>query len=491
MTNRRASPSPSLPPSPPPPQPPPPQPPSQPPSLSSRPSPSLSSCPSPPFPSLPPSLSSCRTRAAQVVILVAAALGLAVMVFWGRRLNVANPAMQGSGSPWLGHWRFAPAAEHRWWVLCPIAVGAAVVAGWPRVCRRWSWSGLLAAVPVTAGAWTVAVACIDGPSDVAAPLRISTEYLAALPQVTSLGTFLSTYVERLGDYPIHVQGHPPGQVLLLWLLDRVGLGGAWPATVQTIMFAVLAGVGVLTVVRWECGEAVARRAAVFVGFAPATWTIATSSDATFCGVAVAANVAGFAAQRAAGWRAIGLGVATGVAAASLCFLTYGGPLFLGPLLIPCWRVLQGRRWGLVLAATAGFSAVVAAFTTSGFWWFDGLAATRRAYASGIALHRPFSYFVVANLWVLAVMVGPAALAGMVFLRRGSLATLVAAAALGVAVADLSGLSKAEVERIWLPFVPWLVLIAALQVRRWPMARWWLAAQLVPTVVLPWFFVGQW
>jgi hypothetical protein len=30
----------------------------------------------------------------------------------------------------------------------------------------------------------------------------------------------------------------------------------------------------------------------------------------------------------------------------------------------------------------------------------------------------------------------------------------------VAVANLSGLSKAEVERIWLPFAPWVVLAAA-------------------------------
>jgi hypothetical protein len=44
--------------------------------------------------------------------------------------------------------------------------------------------------------------------------------------------------------------------------------------------------------------------------------------------------------------------------------------------------------------------------------------------------------------------------------------LVGAAAAAVAVADLSRMSKAEVERIWLPFVPWLLLSTAILPERW-------------------------
>ena len=40
------------------------------------------------------------------------------------------------------------------------------------------------------------------------------------------------------------------------------------------------------------------------------------------------------------------------------------------------------------------------------------------------------------------------------------ALLPAAALAAVALADLSGMSKAEVERIWLPFVPWVLLATA-------------------------------
>ncbi len=54
--------------------------------------------------------------------------------------------------------------------------------------------------------------------------------------------------------------------------------------------------------------------------------------------------------------------------------------------------------------------------------------------------------------------------------------LLCAAAIAVLVADLFGLSKAEVERIWLPFAVWLIAGAGLLPAR--QARWWLAAQAV-------------
>ena len=44
--------------------------------------------------------------------------------------------------------------------------------------------------------------------------------------------------------------------------------------------------------------------------------------------------------------------------------------------------------------------------------------------------------------------------------------LAGAAAASVLLADASQMSKAEVERIWLPFVPWLLLSCALLPERW-------------------------
>ena len=44
--------------------------------------------------------------------------------------------------------------------------------------------------------------------------------------------------------------------------------------------------------------------------------------------------------------------------------------------------------------------------------------------------------------------------------------LTGAAVLMVLTADLSQMSRAEVERIWLPFVPWLLISCALLPDRW-------------------------
>ena len=82
----------------------------------------------------------------------------------------------------------------------------------------------------------------------------------------------------------------------------------------------------------------------------------------------------------------------------------------------------------------------------------------------------------ANLAALVLAVGPAACAGVVALLRSGAApiqarALVCAAGLAVLVADLTGLSKGETERIWLPFAVWLCAAAAAL----PRPRAWLAA----------------
>ena len=59
--------------------------------------------------------------------------------------------------------------------------------------------------------------------------------------------------------------------------------------------------------------------------------------------------------------------------------------------------------------------------------------------------------------------------------------LVAAAWVSIALADLSNMSRAEVERIWLPFVPWALLGLALFGRR--ARRIMLAVQIVFAIVV--------
>ncbi|NEE48614.1 hypothetical protein G3M55_28925, partial [Streptomyces sp. SID8455] len=60
-----------------------------------------------------------------------------------------------------------------------------------------------------------------------------------------------------------------------------------------------------------------------------------------------------------------------------------------------------------------------------------------------------------------------------------LALLVLAALVALLAADLSGMSKAETERIWQPFLLWLLPAAALLPAR--TARYWLVASVVPAL----------
>ena len=60
----------------------------------------------------------------------------------------------------------------------------------------------------------------------------------------------------------------------------------------------------------------------------------------------------------------------------------------------------------------------------------------------------------------------------------------------VAAADLSGLSNAEVERIWLPFMPWIA-VAATAVVTQRSRRWWLATSLALGLALQVGLVTPW
>jgi methylthioxylose transferase len=132
------------------------------------------------------------------------------------------------------------------------------------------------------------------------------------------------------------------------------------------------------------------------------------------------------------------------------------------------------------------------------------------YYQDLGRTRPYDYWVWANLAALTLAVGPVLAPA---LRRAALAPfqpldatdtprvagrlwrqpvvvwLVLSAALAVAIADKSGLSKAEVERIWLPFGVWLVSGAALLPTT--SRRWWLLAQAVTALVLGHLILTKW
>jgi hypothetical protein len=191
-------------------------------------------------------------------------------------------------------------------------------------------------------------------------------------------------------------------------------------------------------------------------------------------------------------------VVAGVLLCSCAYLSYGLALV---AVLAIAVLVAARTWRPLPYALVGVAAVVAAFTASGFVWWQALPVLRARYYSGIASTRPASYWLWGDLAALAISagialgpsVGAAAgrMRGVVHSRLASrpVAVLTVAALLCIAVADASLLSKAEVERIWLPFVPWLLLGVALLPPRW--RRRLFATQLVSALLVQTLLYTRW
>jgi hypothetical protein len=381
-----------------------------------------------------------------------------------------------------------------------IVAGLVLLYG-PPLARRLPWRWLPLAVWGASMAWVFSLALIDGwRRGVARKLAYGHEYLTVLDEIDGIGSFLRTFTDQIpldsqDNWPAHVAGHPPGATLTFVLLDRVGLeGGAW-AAVFCVTAGASAAAAVLITVRALAGEALARRAAPFLVLAPAAVWLGVSADAWFAAVAAwALALLALAATRTvrAPWAAaLGSGLLFGL----LLYLSYGLTL-MGVVGVAV--LFLAREWRPLPWVLLGIVPWVVGFTAAGFWWFDGYFTLVDRYYAGAGGHRPYSYFVWANLAAQVVSVGLATAAGLrrAAVRdpepasgRGALIVLVAAGAAAMLLADLSGMSKAETERIWLPFALWLLPAAALLPERH--ARGWLAAQAAVALAVNHLLITRW
>lgn len=379
--------------------------------------------------------------------------------------------------PVLGRWELhAPPTT-----ALPVLLAATMVWMAPIAVRTMRWWSLLVSAWAFSALFATSLAAVDGIDAVAEPLSSRFEYRAVLDDIAAqgAGSFVRDFVDRLPGYPTHVRGHPVAMPLVFWFQERLGLQGAGWSAALVIAVGTSAVVSVAVVTRVVAGEDVARRAVPFLALTPSLVWVATTADAFFAGV-VAASVASFAvAVHRRGPSATALAVGGGAVGAFALHLTYGAVLMLLPMLA---LTVFSRRWRLVALAALGAVLVTGAFAASGFWWFDGLEATRVEYASGAGGYRPYWYFAaLGNPAALVLALGPAVVVALVRLRDRAVWWVAGGALVGVVLADVSGLSKGEVERIWLPFVPFLTVAAAGLPRS--TVRWWLAAQAVAAVGL--------
>ncbi len=369
---------------------------------------------------------------------------------WGEHLLAVGRRLQISAPPLTGTYDWRVGVD----TLPALFVGAAVVIVGPRVARDASWRGLLVFVALGSLAWAASLAVVDGWG--ALTDALPGEYLGTVSAVGNPFDFTAHFISRISGYSIDTQGHPPGMVLLLWSLDRVGLSGVGWNAVLVFLGGAAGALAALVALREVAGEDRARTAAPFLVVVPAAiwWT---SGDAFYIGVAGWAATLVVLATGRAGRRADLLALSGGVLFGVTAFLSYGLVLL---AVIPMFVAISRRRLRPVLLAAVGTLPLFVAFLGAGFWWISGLEATRRRYFAGVASRRPYNYFLLADLAAFALALGPAVAVALVWLRDRKVWLLVGAGLTIVAIADLSGMSKAEVERIWLPFVPWVMLATA-------------------------------
>lgn len=378
-----------------------------------------------------------------------------------------------------------------------VLIALLVITAGPAVAARMRWVPLLALTYLTSLAWIVSMTLVDGWSyGVVTKLTNAKNYLAEVDRVDSITGLLSEFTSRIvlepGSWAVHVSGHPPGVLMVFVWLDRIGLGGGIAASMLCMVVGAATGVGIAVTLRALGEETTARALLPFAVLLPAVVWIGVSADGMFAGVLACgtALLATGAARRGASGDV--LAFAGGLVLGYVLYLSYG--LVLAGLLALVVLVRQ-RRLRPTLVAVAGVALVVGLFTAHGFWWYEGYELVRIRYYQGIASTRPYDYFVWANLACVVLSIGPAALAGLRRLAHRpraapvGAALLTAAALAMIAIADLSGMSKAETERIWLPFTMWLVVPCALLPRH--QARYWLAAQAVLGLLLNHLLFTRW
>ena len=443
-----------------------------------------------------------------IAVVAGSALLITAFVVPHLHLQVVTPLLNSTPerfrdfaatSPVFGWWD-----THVGWGTVPAIVIAVAAVVWGQsLAQRVSWRVLTLGAWATSCAWAFSLAMIDGwELGFAGRLAARHEYLRQVPTITDIGEAVRTFAGRILDYQpdswiTHVSGHPPGALLTFVWLDRIGLGGGAWAGLLCLLVGSSVAAAILVAVRALADEDTARRAAPFVAVAPTAIWVAVSADGYFAGVAAwGIALLALAVRRTVRFpelAAVGAGLLLGWG----IFLNYGLALMGLPALavLLCatgWRSALRALGPAVLSAVA----VVLVFFAAGFWWFDGYHLVQERYWQGIAIERPFQYWGWANFAAVVCAIGLGSVAGLgrvfdisAIRARSGLHLVVLGALASIVCADLSMLSKAETERIWLPFTMWLVAAGALLPAR--AQRWWLAVNVVGALLINHIILTNW
>jgi hypothetical protein len=370
----------------------------------------------------------------------------------------------------------------------PIATAVVFIIALPRLAHRWTWRATVVWATLSALWWWIALALVDGVEGLTDGLAWATEMAQVEQTVTAHPrSWLSGFTAGVLNDGIQTRAHPPGLPLLLGFMNRWGMSGSGWAVAACLVIGVSAIPAVLITVRELAGEDTARRMLPFLVLSPAAIWIATSFDALFMGIAAWYVALFVLACRRRGFIGDLCAVGAGLAAAVTIEMSYG-LLLMGCLVVAV--AIHQRAWRPLVVSTVTALVATLCLVPFGFWWVSGLLATRQAYYA-LGLDRPYSYFVFADFSALFLVIGPAVVVGFTRRQPRALLVLMVGAVVAMVIADVSGLSTGEVERIWLPFAIWLFPATAVLATKVWAARGWLTLQVVTVVWLTMFIRTFW
>jgi len=419
----------------------------------------------------------------QIALLAAVLLAYHFMLLSrGARLGAVNPQT----SPLYGDIQHYPTFALKAQALLWTAAAALLATGWLllmwRALRRRTMPvALLAVLPLAAFAVNASVQMTNGgPPALLQPFKeLGYEYYADVPRVESVGQFLHDYVELAPTLGLHPGTHPPGGVLLLYLVNKAVGGGVVSAVLASIAIGALGSILAFLIARRLYGPSTAIIAAGLYVVTPNLVIYgATCMDAVF---AFFPLVGIYLYVRSLEERPLLYGALAGLALGLAAMFTYATSVVGMFIAIHGLLRLAGRRdqrivWSLGACGVAFVAFFLSLYAATGF---NLIAALHHAIdwdsrlmdKAKATLTRRLTIG-VGNLAAFLIMVGiPAA---VLWLRqlwpaikhglKGD--SLVLAFVLALLICCFSGLFTMEVERIWLFFSPLVLIPAAAWLDRW-------------------------
>jgi hypothetical protein len=286
-------------------------------------------------------------------------------------------------------------------------------------------------------------------------LQNTGNYLADVPTVgDDPSAYLRSFTSTGEEHSIAARGHPPGPVLLLWMLNRLGLTDQLALGVIITALGALVAPLVIAAIRSVCGEVAARQYAPVLILAPYAVWVAVSVDVVVALLGAAMVVIGVRASARRGWAAAGWAVACGVTLGVAALFSYAAP-WLG-LSVVCLYFAR-RRPFLNVATGSGRAAARSGGAAVRLQLIDGLrwpATTSPRRAQPLLL-----WWGGISLVALLLAAGPPLVRSARRLRNTPGWPFLVGAGAAVAFSVLAGVARGGVEATWLPFFPWLTVAA--------------------------------